>query len=42
MEKKLEGISVKSISEKGALQIVTVCDNDDGTSDIITFNMEIR
>ena len=42
LEKKLEGISVISNDEKGEMQIITVCDNDDGTSDVITFIMEIR
>ena len=42
LEKKLEGISVISSNKKGEMQIMTVCDNDDGTSDIITFNMEER
>lgn len=41
LEKKLEGISVLSTNKNGEMQIITVCDNDDGTSDIITFIMEI-
>lgn len=42
LEKKLEGISVKSVSEDGTLDVITVCDNDDGTSDIITFSILIH
>lgn len=42
LEKKLEGISVSSTMENGGFEVVTVCDNDDGTSDVIMFNMEIR
>lgn len=42
LEKKLEGISVKSLMEKGGLQMIAVCDNDNGTSDIISFNMYFK
>jgi len=46
LAKKLESICVKTdtnkVIDKQLLNIVTVCDNDDGTSDIITFNMKIN
>lgn len=38
LEKKLEGISIKS-SSKNKMKALVVCDNDDGTSDL--FEMEI-
>lgn len=49
LEKKIEGVAVKLISIKSELsdiaekmQIITVCDNDNGTSDIITFDMYLK
>ncbi len=42
LEKKLEGISVSSISKNGQIKVITVCDNDDGTSDIIRFSLHIN
>ncbi|MFK5854685.1 MAG: hypothetical protein QM503_01055 [Bacteroidota bacterium] len=42
LEKKLEGISVNYVTESGELQVVAVCDNDNGTSDIITFRLIIK
>ncbi len=49
LEKKIEGVSAKFIDEKREIvsknekmQIITVCDNDNGTSDIITFNISIK
>ncbi len=41
LEKKLEGISVVS-DQNSHLQLITVCDNDDGTSDIIKMKLEIK
>lgn len=41
-QKKLEGISVLNIDDIGRIQVITACDNDDGTSDIITFNIFIQ
>ncbi len=35
LEKKIEGLSIKNRNE-----IISVCDNDDGTSDIILFEIE--
>ena len=42
MEKKIEGISIRSISKNGQINVITVCDNDDGTSDIIRFSLNIN
>ncbi len=49
MKKKLEGIAVVSlfanretINNTNIFDVITVCDNDDGTSDIITFNIEMH
>ncbi len=42
LEKKLEGISVQSVSNDGQIGVITVCDNDDGTSDIISFNIIVN
>jgi len=39
LEKKLEGIAISSIDKNGNIKAITVCDNDDGTSDIISFNI---
>jgi len=37
--KKLEGISISSVTQNNNIQVITVCDNDNGTSDIITFKI---
>ncbi len=42
LEKKLEGISIKSVSKNEKMEVITVCDNDDGSSDIITFSILIN
>lgn len=41
-EKKLEGIAVRSVNKRGEIGVITVCDNDDGTSDIISFDVVIK
>jgi len=41
-QKKLEGISVLNIDDIGRMHVITACDNDNGTSDIITFNIFIK
>lgn len=40
LAKKLEGITVLPNSGEKELNVVTVCDNDDGTSDILTFSIK--
>ena len=42
MEKKLEGVCTISNADNKNMVLVTVCDNDDGTSDIIKIKMEIK
>ena len=39
---KLEGISISKTPNINSFDAVAVCDNDDGTSDIIKFNIEIK
>lgn len=42
LPKKIEGITINKQLNNNTYMITTVCDNDDGTSDIIKFNMEIK
>jgi len=42
VEKKLEGVCIISNTDNNNMVLVTVCDNDDGTSDIIKIKMEIN
>jgi len=42
LEKKLEGIAISSVDKNGEIKVVTVCDNDDGTSDIIKFGIMVE
>ncbi len=42
LPKKLEGIAVSKIMKNNKLKVITVCDNDNGTSDIISFDIELN
>jgi len=42
VEKKLEGITIRKILGEGQFRAISVCDNDDGTSDILELTIDLN